>query len=70
MIFIIKHNNNNIFRIESVSGDCGQPEGKIDRSRQTDSSDCQRRPAVQAAIEQLSDLKDIYFKFSYNNDRI
>ena len=46
MIFIIKHNNNNIFRIESVSGDCGQPEGKIDRSRQTDSSGYQGQPTV------------------------
>ena len=46
MIFIIKHNNNDIFRIESASYDCWQSEGKNDRSRQTDSSDYQRQSTV------------------------
>ena len=47
MIFIIKHNNNNdTFRIASVSVDCGQPEGEIDRSQQADSNGYQRQSAV------------------------
>ena len=47
MIFVIKHNNNNnTFRNGSVSNNCGQPEGEIDRSWQTDSSDYQRQSAV------------------------
>ena len=46
MIFVTTHNNNNIFRNSSVSDDYGQPEGEIDRSRQTDSSDYQRQPTM------------------------